>query len=875
MAEPITPIPCGPDLDAAPQLAVAAQTIHHYVDTEDARPRWFAWDRDVDVARSQIAGDEQSWMFYTGDGAPKAVNQTMNTGSGGPPAESIALGVGAPQQVLTTSPLSYTPPGEPAELWLSASNIGAFTVEYGLYVSFDGGATYSGKIALGTDPVSGAITAVTVAAALNGLSGSDVTGATQTLSATASGEAVQVVTSGTGERVSIHIKYADDEYGYLSALGGGGGLPELWISAGAIRMFDSWVFTTTTYEAGSDGIPQQNYSRIRTRLYGAGDVMISSRVWGGYTESGGEEPVTAAAFRDWLGAAAHVDADIHNGDVRVWLNSSSPNRGRLMLEVVRFKRDLALGTITPWPPTISGFDQTPDAYSDVAYGSGSTPASVTLSAYDLGFLNSTDDVYYTIDEHASVTRLQVSGTSASAIAALFDAEPWLAAEVVSGAVVVRTVAAGSDNLPSGYPHWRAALAISYAKPSDNILSATGSQADDPPIETRVYAYTWVSSVAGWERESAPSPASASLDVFVGQGVRVTRPAETPDPQATHWRLYRSVDGTYLLASPEDIALDVTVYDDTLAADDLGEELPSLTWDAPPSGLRGLISLPNGMMAGFLGQDVYFCEPYRAHAWPSNYVMTVDYPIVGLGRLDTTLVVLTVGVPYIIQGSHPDSLVMVKADIEQACLAKRSIATIDNAIFYASPDGLMRLTTGGSELVTTALMTRAQWQALDPSDIHAYAYDGKYMAFYGNGRSGGFVYDTREAQFYFHEIGRITAGYTDLLEDRLYVAAAGGLVLAPWGEGAPCAGVWQSKRFAFPQITGFSCVQLEAEHYPTEAPIRLEVIADDVVVFARDVLSRTPMRLPAVQARDWEVRFTVPVEIFNVALAQSMSEIASV
>lgn len=358
-------------------------------------------------------------------------------------------------------------------------------------------------------------------------------------------------------------------------------------------------------------------------------------------------------------------------------------------------------------------------------------------------------------------------------------------------------------------------------------------------------------------------------------MRVGRPTETPPPTVTHWRLYRSVDGTYLLASPEDIALGVTVYDDTLAADALGEELPSLTWDAPPDTLRGLISLPNGMMAGFVGQDVYFCEPYRAHAWPFNYVQTVDYPIVGLGRLDTTLVVLTAGVPYVIQGSHPGTLTMVKADIEQACLAKRSIATIDNAVFYAAPDGLMRLTSSGSELVTAALMTRAQWQELDPSAIHAYAHDGQYMAFYGDGRSGGFVYDTREAQFYFHEIGRITAGYTDLLEDRLYVAAAGGLVLVPWGEGAPCSGVWQSKRFLMPQIIGFSCAQLEAESYPTETPIRLEVIADGAVIFSRDVVSRAPMRLPAVQARDWEIRFTVPVEVFNVALAQSMSEIAGV
>lgn len=873
MAEPITSTPCDlVNLDEAPQLAVAAQTIHHYVDDGEGRPRWFAWNKDVDVARSQIASDAQSWVFYTGDGPPKAVNRQMNTGSGGPPAESIPLGVTAPQQALSVSALGYTAPGEPAELWLSSSNIRRFTTAFGLYVSFDGGVTYSGKIALGIDPVSGEITAETVAAALDGLAGLDMTGTTQTLSATATGEAVQVVTSGGGEQVSLHVKYQADDSAYLMAYGGGGSSSdaELIISSAAIRMFDAWMFSES-YTVYPDEFSRTRVSLIRIRVYAGNDVMISSKVWSRW-----DGALTPAVFRDWIDSVADVQADLYNGDVRARLSSSSEHRGRLLLEVTRFEDDQYIYTGEP-PTSVAGFSATPDVYSDVAYSTATTgtPAEVTLTAYDLGFLTSGGEIHYTIDEHATAsTRLPVVGTSAAAIAALFDAEPWLTASVVGGGVVVRTAATGSY-LPPGYPHWRAALAIAYAKPSDNVLSATGRRVDDPPVETRVYAYTWVSAVDGWERESAPSPASASLDVFVGQGVRVGRPTETPPPLVTHWRLYRSVDGTYLLASPEDIALNVTVYDDTTEAAELGDEMPSLTWDAPPDGLRGLLSLPNGMMAGFVGQDVYFCEPYRAQAWPFNYVQTVDYPIVGLGRLDTTLVVLTTGVPYVIQGSHPDTLTMVKADIEQACLAKRSIATIDNAVFYAAPDGLMRLTSGGSELVTANLMTRAQWQALAPGDIHAYAHDGKYMAFYGNGRRGGFVYDTREAQFYFHGIGQITAGYSDLLEDRLYVAAAGGLVLAPWGEGAPCTGVWQSKRFSYSQITGFSCVQLEAERYPTETPIRLEVIADGTVVFSRDVIGRAPMRLPAVQARDWEVRFTVPVEIFNVALAQSMSEIAGV
>ncbi len=116
-------------------------------------------------------------------------------------------------------------------------------------------------------------------------------------------------------------------------------------------------------------------------------------------------------------------------------------------------------------------------------------------------------------------------------------------------------------------------------------------------------------------------------------------------------------------------------------------------------MKGLINLPNGIMAGFEGRDVYFCEPYRPYAWPAAYQQTVDYPVVGLGRLDTSLVVLTKGAPYLISGSAPGYMTVVKADLEQACVSKRSIVSMGSAVFYASPDGLVALAASGSRVLT--------------------------------------------------------------------------------------------------------------------------------------------------------------------------------
>jgi len=309
--------------------------------------------------------------------------------------------------------------------------------------------------------------------------------------------------------------------------------------------------------------------------------------------------------------------------------------------------------------------------------------------------------------------------------------------------------------------------------------------------------------------------------------------------------------------------------DNVAADALGEEIPTLYWAQPPEDLAGLTNLPNGMMAGFVGRDVYFAEPYRPHAWPETYIQTVDYPVVGLGRMDTTLAVLTTGVPYLMQGSHPDSVAVVKSDLEQACVSKRSIVSFGNAVIYAAPDGLMMLSSGGSSIITENLFSYKQWQQyFAPESIHAYAQNNQYIGFYDNGVTrGGFIFDVTSRQFILHDI-YATAGYRDLQRDKLFLAFEN-RSLKTWFEGSSKAYTWQSKKFTMPQIMGFSCAQLEAEAYP----MTLSVIADGVVIHAQTVTSRNPFRLPSKVGRDWELRIEGDREVFSVSMATSMTELA--
>ena len=422
---------------------------------------------------------------------------------------------------------------------------------------------------------------------------------------------------------------------------------------------------------------------------------------------------------------------------------------------------------------------------------------------------------------------------------------------------------------SNYP--AAARRLGLPAPTSAVITlenGTPDETDTP--ETRIYTFTWLSKESGYEVESAPAPASLDVEITSNQTVTLSGFPAVPTGayNVTHKRIYRSVNGVFLYV--DEVSAATSTYEDSVAADALGEEIPSLYWAQSPDTLAGLTNLPNGMMAGFVGRDVYFAEPYRPHAWPETYIQTVDYPVVGLGRMDTTLAVLTTGVPYLMQGSHPDSIAVVKSDLEQACVSKKSIVSFGSSVIYAAPDGLMMLSPGGSSIVTDKLFNYSQWQAyFAPESIHAYAHDNQYIGFYDNGTTrGGFIFDVTSRQFILHDI-YASAGYRDLQRDRLFLAFEDRSLKA-WFGGDAKDYIWKSKKLTMPQVVGFSCAQLEAEAYP----MTLKVFADGEVIHTQTVQDRNPFRLPPKVGRDWELQVEGRSEVFSLSMATSMTELAN-
>lgn len=403
-------------------------------------------------------------------------------------------------------------------------------------------------------------------------------------------------------------------------------------------------------------------------------------------------------------------------------------------------------------------------------------------------------------------------------------------------------------------------------PSGSVIATPTAGTYSGIAETRLYLTTFVTS---WGDESAPSTESNPKEVYPDQSVVLSAFPALPagNHNITHRRIYRTATGSstteYLFVATIPVA--TATFTDDLLAEELGEVLPSLTWTAPPDKLHGLVGMPNGILAGFVGRDVYFCDPYHPFAWPEGYVQTVDYPVVGLGVMDTTLAVLTTGVPYFIQGTHPDSMAMLESDIRQACVSKRSIVSMAGVVFFASPDGLVMLSSGGSGLATEQMFTREQWQALNPSTIHAYQWEGKYVAFYSG---GGFVFDPASKAFVMHNIVA-TAGFNDLLRDTLYLVI--GNEIHTWFSGTPKTYTWRSKKFSLPRPTALACAQVEAEAYP----VTFKYYADGVLKLTKTVSSRDVFRLPSgFLCSDMEFEVSGTPEVFLVGVAQSPKELAN-
>lgn len=336
--------------------------------------------------------------------------------------------------------------------------------------------------------------------------------------------------------------------------------------------------------------------------------------------------------------------------------------------------------------------------------------------------------------------------------------------------------------------------------------------------TVLYVYTRVTSFG---EESEPCPISSDLLVSPGNSVTLSGFAAAPGGREfVKQRIYRSQSGTtggaalYFIAERDDTAAD---FLDPLTATAIVEPLPSLEWNPPPDGLKGLIALPNGMMAGYVGKDLCFCEPYRPHAWPEKYRLTANYDITGLGASGSTIVVGTKGVPVLVGGSTPDTMTMEHLELSMPCLNAQGMVDMGYAILYPSNDGLVIVQGGSPSLISGDLLTRDQWLRFDPATLVCGQFYGRFYASYryldkaNQQQQGTLIFDiTGQQPYLIRSQHKADAMFYDVTDSRLYMAI--GTNVYEWDALLSDNDLftYRSKAFVTPQPTSFGAMLAEGD-----------------------------------------------------------------
>lgn len=468
------------------------------------------------------------------------------------------------------------------------------------------------------------------------------------------------------------------------------------------------------------------------------------------------------------------------------------------------------------------------------------------------------------------------------------------------------------------------------------LTATLSGTGSGDVVTRIYCYTYVTDFG---EESEPCPVSNEVDWQSGKTVTLSGFAAVPTGRGiAKQRIYRSQSsvssGTDFFLIAERTASTAN-FTDTVAIDGFAEVLPSRDWNQPPDNLQGLIALPNGMMAGFVGKELCFCEPYFPHAWPQKYRMTMDYDIVALGAFGKTIVVATDGQPYVVAGTAPENMQQDKMERNLPCINARGMVDLGYSVAYPSHDGLVVVSNESADVATADLMTRNNWLKTSPATFVAGQFAGRYFASYeyleanGTQRRGTFIFDLASGRpFILRGSAKAQACFYDIKDGVLYMLIDG--VVYEWDALGEVNEImtWKSKQFVYPAPATFGCILIEGIDEPSpeekaaQEAERQAILAANAVVFAQpsiggeiagaafntypvngDAMQRVyskkftsveirasgeivatvnkinqVVRLPAVpvsKAKNWEVQVNGTNEIAQITMATSPRELNAV
>jgi len=813
-----------PELAFTPD-GVGTETVYRFSGPEGTTPIWLEWAYDVDVVPGPVADLDEYRLYYSSkEFGPRKTNWLLATGNsvGDPPYPNSYYEMGVP---APTGAPTLTLTQKIAKLTLTSGGTGYTSAPT---VSFSGG---GGTGASATATFSASVKSIVLNSAGSGYTsaptvtfvGGGGTGASASIKFSGGVGSVNMTTKGTGYRTPPTVTFS----------GGGGS------GAAGTAVLNAFIDAATNLTYGG---------------YGYTSDPTVTLVGGG-----GSGATVVAALDGTESVQRLIVTNAGSGYTSAPTLVFSGGGGTGASGTVQLNGEVASITITS---SGSGYTSAP---SVIISGSGKYAAATAVIASGITEITLVNKgAGYT-----SIPTITISGGGGS------------------GATATATIAGEITGLTLNEPGsgYSSAPTVTFSGGGGSGAIAEASLLD--VAETRSYLYTHVTEFGAVAEESAPSPASIVECNYSGDEVVISGFSSPPSGNYNfkYRRLYRSVIGgtstNYQLIA--EIPLATSSYSDTLEGTALGATLTSLYFNPPPETLQGIVSLPNGMLAGFTGNEVWFCEPYLPHAWPSIYTLTTEYPIVGLGVFNNSLFVGTTKNPYIITGSSPGSMFQEKLPMLQPCVSKKSIASDQFGVLYASPNGLVGVGPGLQDVISTPLYTRDEWQAINPSSMIGELYNNMYFGFYNVGG----VYNsivlmrgdipplstltvTAKGAFVDQTTGKIYA--LSNVDNKVYALDSSTTSNTIYN--------WKSKRFSLPKPLNFSSLQVHANYEYMVANagsyINVKVYADGVKVFDSNVTDPTPVRMASgFKAFDWEIEFTGNVPFRRFAMATTTTELAGV
>lgn len=436
-------------------------------------------------------------------------------------------------------------------------------------------------------------------------------------------------------------------------------------------------------------------------------------------------------------------------------------------------------------------------------------------------------------------------------------------------ITVNSIATGSGTMPA--LSYRMGVRQPGAPLISSISNNEQNEAGQGDDITTFYVVTYVNAFG---EESMPSSLSTEVTKQTPESV-VNLSFDgiaNNDQNITNRRLYRIADDSYRLVAT--IPLATLTYADSKTDSDLGIVLDTFGFAEPMQDMKGLVSMANGILAGFSGRTVGFSEAFLPHAWPIDYQQSTSEEIVSMKAVGNSLIVTTKGKPYLFTGVSPDAISSEKIEIAQACVSTRSTVDMGDYVIYASPDGLVAISASNASVVTEGMFNKKTWAQYQPETIHAEHYEGKYVAFFGG--TAGFIFDPRTKDFIELDF-YADALYNDLLTDTLYLSV--GDELKSFDESLSSLVFEWTKSIRLDYRVSPSCAYVDLED-ASNVSFKVEVDGQELINYSsldgvgiNQLPGESPVfRLPAIRGKECVVTVGGTGEVHRIAVGSNMKAV---